>query len=172
MTPTATELLPPGDLENPDNPEALALAYTEARETYAYFVGWTDALATKAIGLFTAASLIVSLVPAVTDLHPIGWHRWLWLGSLFAWAVSAIACALVLWPRDLFTFNPRTVLDPKWRTLPAIWYHRFRLDNIASAYEQNEQVLRAKTQWLLFELAATGAEVLLLAMLLFLSAPR
>jgi hypothetical protein len=75
MSATTPEPPPPGDANQVDNSETLALIYAEAQDIYVYFTGWSDALTSKALGLFTTASLIVSLVPAVTDLHPVGWLR-------------------------------------------------------------------------------------------------
>jgi hypothetical protein len=169
MSATAAEPPPPGSPNQPDNPETMALIYAEARDIYAYFTGWADALTSKALGLFTTASLIVSLVPAVTDLHPIGWLRWLWLGALACWAVASVSCGSLLWPRGMVGItNPRVALDGRWTTLQPVWYYRYRVEHLAEVSDKNRQMLRAKTTWLLVALVAMGLEVLLLALLLLL----
>ena len=166
---TAPELPQSGDSNQIDNPETLALIYTEARETYTYFTGWSDALTSKALGLFTTASLIVSLVPALTDLHPMGWLRWLWLGALLCWAVASVACGALLWPRGMTgAISPRRALDNRWTTLSPVWYYRYRVEDLANVSDKNRRMLRAKTKSLFVALAATGLEVLLLALLLLL----
>jgi hypothetical protein len=168
MSETVTEPRPPGDSIHPDNPDALALAYAEVASKQAYFLEWSDAVATRSIGLFSVASLVVTLVPALAQLHVAGPWRLVWLLALLCWAGASIACFIALHPTTLLVSpEPSALLDPRWTTLSAPWYHRYRLEEFAEISAQNRPTLCRKAAWLKRALLLTGLEVLALALLVY-----
>jgi hypothetical protein len=168
MTVTAPELPSPGDPLLPDHPDALALAYQEVKDTRAYFLEWSDAVANRAVGLFGIASLIVALVPAFAELHAAGAWRGVWILALGCWAGASLCCFLALFPATLRVDpDPAALLDPRWLQLPAPWYHRYRLEEWAAIAAHNRPILRTKAGWLKRGLLLAGAEVLALAALVF-----
>jgi hypothetical protein len=168
MTATTSELPRPIDPRLPDLVDALALAYQEVKDTRAYFLEWSDAVANRAVGLFGIASILMTLVPAFAQLHVVGAWQGVWIVALVCWAGTSLCCFLALYPATLYVDpDPAVLLDSRWLELPTAWYQRYRLEEWAVIAAHNRPILRTKAGWLKRGLLLAGAEVLALAALVF-----
>jgi len=148
------------------NPETVMLAFEESRDIVARLDAWIDAIDQKIVTVFTLASALAGLVPAVADTTST---IWAWrLGGL-AWIVTAILCTRGLWPQKAAVCpSPYRIYTPRWLARDAEEYRMKRLGSLGSVYLENVALIRLKARLLRYAMVAAAGEIALFGLAMFL----
>jgi hypothetical protein len=141
-------------------------AYEESLRVQELQSQWSDAIDSKAVAVFTVASVILTLLPAIKPPEVLA----LWVLAGMAWIFAAGACLFAFQPRALeIGPNPKTLLDERWLGLTANEFRLCRMSEMGDSYDFNRDALNAKAHWLTFAVWAAAVEVLSLFLALLLS---
>jgi hypothetical protein len=151
------------------NEETLGLAYEITAQREPIYGEWADAIDTKAIGVFTVASAILTLVPSLNHPVPHGFPLLVWLLAAAFWFAAARCCYEAYRPRYLeIGPNPSTLRCAEWLSLKPAEYRFEMLGFMGQTYEANKRELNRKAEALREAVWYTGGEVLALAVAIFL----
>jgi hypothetical protein len=154
------EVLVP-DYDESWKPEAIEQAFTESRDVLPMLLSEMDASDSKTVAVFTLASAVIGLGPALSRQAPQSFDEWiLWVIAAIAWFVSVYHAFLAYKPGEIRRGpDPLKLLSPDWMTLSKTEYQANRLRYMAKTADMCFKVIDEKADHLQKALIATGVEV-------------
>jgi hypothetical protein len=147
------------------NPEALKLAFEESKDLTVRQDAWIEAIDQKLVAVFTLASAVAGLVPALADTSSA---VWLWRAGGAAWFVAAALSLLGFWPRKMFVSpNPDGIYKPAWLAIEIDEYRMKRLWSLGTVYLGNKELISRKAGLLRYAMVGATVEVALFALAIF-----
>jgi hypothetical protein len=126
---------------------------------------WSDTIDSKVVAVFSVASAILGLAPALKQLHSVGASLAFWIVAASCWVFAVVFCHLAYRPRNFRVDpSPAKLLVPEWLRLDPDQYQFYRLRDMGKSYEHNRDDLDRKASCLGWAILFTAGEVFALAL--------
>jgi hypothetical protein len=152
------------------NEDTIEIAVKQAYESGRVLDAWYDHADGKVATVFGISSLIIGVVPTLSNLMEGGAALWFWGAAVGFWLVAVAACFVAFSPANYtLTPSPRKLYDLRWLGMERRFYNYYMLRYLARSFAMNRDQYLRKVSALSWAIGATVAEVLALTVALVLS---
>jgi hypothetical protein len=148
------------------NKETVRLAFEESASSRDVVSALADSMDNKVVAIFSVASAIIGLTPALRGDEAISVERAVTFAiSVLAWGVAVIQCYRAYQTHDFIVGpNPNKALDAKWLRLAPEKYQYYAIAEMGRAHEVNAAHILRRGKLLSAAMVATVVEVLSLGL--------